>query len=180
MRHSFLPVQDQKALKKRYRLHATIVALFMLSVVGIVGVGSLAPAYIRVAFEEMTQTASLKSSSIDSENLNAAEMVEELRGDASAARELLEMSSRELSSTLIKDAISARASVRVLSIAISDISTTTATMVIQGIAPTRESLVSFKTRLEGFAAGNKVELPISELAKSKDIPFSLRFTRVLP
>ena len=53
-------------------------------------------------------------------------------------------------------------------------------MVVQGIAPTREALVSYKNRLEGLTIGNKVELPISELAKSKDIRFSLRFTRTLP
>ncbi|MEN9912700.1 MAG: hypothetical protein RLY66_108 [Candidatus Parcubacteria bacterium] len=180
MRHSFLPSQDQKALKKRYRLHATVVALFLLSVVGIIGIGSLFPAYVEVSFEERDQNASLKDGA-DKEGVQSiADIISELQSDAILTRELSNTLTEERSSDFIKEVISARASVKVHSISIPEVSTTSAVIVIQGIAPTRESLVSFKTRLEGLANGNKVELPISELAKSKDIPFSFKFTRLLP
>lgn len=180
MRHSFLPTEDQRLLKKRYRLHASIVALFMLSVVGVIGIGLLFPAFVKVSFEERGQAEFLHDVADARANNGIGEMTRELQGDMILMRELSRTLQSERSSVLVKDVVSARASVKIQSITITDISTTSAIMVIQGTASTRESLVSFKTRLENMSIGNKVELPISELAKSRDIPFSLRFTRSLP
>ncbi len=180
MRHSFLPTSEQKALKKKYRIHATVVALFLLSVIGVIGIGALFPAYIEVSFEEKGQAAMLNDATSNQANQNSLDMTYELRADAALAQELSGSSLKKRPSDLIAEIISARASVKISSIAISSISSSTAVMVVQGIAPTREALVSYKNRLEGLTIGNKVELPISELAKSKDIRFSLRFTRTLP
>ena len=66
------------------------------------------------------------------------------------------------------------------SVAITDLSTSTAVIVMQGVAPTRESLVAFKTRLEGLSPGNQIDLPISGFARSKDLPFSLKVLHHLP
>ncbi|MBP6858511.1 MAG: hypothetical protein KBC33_01615 [Candidatus Pacebacteria bacterium] len=152
----------------------------MLSVVGVIGIGSLFPAYVKVSFEERGQAALLQGDMGGQASGGIAEMTRELQEDTMLMRELSRTLGGQRPSTLVKDVVSARGSVKIQSIVVSDISTTSAVMVIQGVAATRESLVSFKTRLENMSVGNKVELPISELAKSKDIPFSLRFTRVLP
>lgn len=180
MRHSFLPTNEQKALKKKYRIHATVVALFLLGVIGVIGIGSLLPAYIEVSYEERQQLAQARDATNKDGEAGTTQIMGELQKDAALVRELSAGLTSKLPSELIRDVISARASVKIGSIVITDMSTSTAVMVIQGIAPNRESLASFKARLEGFALGSKAESPISELAKSKDIPFSLRFTRILP
>ncbi|MEK7641957.1 MAG: hypothetical protein AAB365_03120 [Patescibacteria group bacterium] len=179
MRHSFLPIQEQKTLKRGYRLHAAIVALFLMSVVGVVGICSLFPAYILVSAEERSQTM-LGRSLEDADGSQSAVFARDLERDSKLVRALTSSQAGTKPSLLIQDVVSARASVSITSVMLSELSTTSATMIIQGIAPTRESLVSLKTRLENLGIGNKVELPISELAKSRDIPFSLRFTRSLP
>lgn len=48
-------------------------------------------------------------------------------------------------------------------------------MVLQGNAATRESLLTFKKGIEADPNISNVELPISDLAKSKDIPFAIKF-----
>ena len=48
-------------------------------------------------------------------------------------------------------------------------------MVIQGNALTRESLLNFKRGIEADQNISNVELPISDLAKSKDISFAIKF-----
>lgn len=51
---------------------------------------------------------------------------------------------------------------------------------IQGIAPTREALAGFKSKLESSDLFSKVEIPIADLARDKDLPFSLTITTSKP
>lgn len=54
--------------------------------------------------------------------------------------------------------------------------TSTATLNIAGTGSTRESLVSFVKSLEGVSFFKGVDLPISNLAKDKNIEFSINIT----
>ncbi len=54
----------------------------------------------------------------------------------------------------------------------------TATLSIEGISSTREALVSFVKNLEKSGMFRKVDLPVSNLAKDKDIKFSMSLTIV--
>ena len=47
------------------------------------------------------------------------------------------------------------------------------TMTISGMADSRDALVAFSKRLQGEPSFSNINLPVSSLAKSKDIPFSL-------
>jgi hypothetical protein len=180
MRHNFLPTKDQDVLKRVYYVHAMIVALFLLSVVGLVGLGSLFPAYISTNTEERSQlntVASLKQSNDTSE---ALKIQKDLQDDSAKVTVLSKAINVVRPSAIITRMVEVRGPVRISSIVLSDISTSTAVVVMQGVAPTRESLVDFKTRLERLSIGNKVELPISGFAQSKDLPFSLRVNHKLP
>jgi hypothetical protein len=179
MRHTFFPIQEQKILKREYRLRAVAVAFFMLALAGLIGVISLFPSYIQVAMERSSQAGTLASLKKGPDARAADAYREELESDMKRLA-LLKDSTRVKPSTLIMETVSARGAVDITALSIDNISTTTATIIVQGIAPTRDALVSFKTRLEGLVMGNKVELPISELAKSKDIQFSLKYTTLLP
>lgn len=180
MRHSFLPNSEQDKLKRGYRVHVTIVALFLLSVVGLIGLGSLFPAFISVYTEEQMQlntVASLKGSKDTDESTL---IQKKLQTDSSMITTLSQVAGTVRPSAIVMRMIETRGPVKISSIVLTEVSSTTAIAVIQGVAPTRESLVSFKTRLESLTPGNKVELPISGFARSKDLPFSLRITHKLP
>lgn len=180
MRHSFLPANEQNALKRIYRVHLSIVALFMLSLAGLIGIGSLFPAFISAYTEERAQIRATASLQKDKDSDESMRIQRELRADNSIVVSLSETVSLVRQSTIISRLAEARGPVHISAITITEMSTTTATATIQGVAPTREALVAFKTRLEGLSPGNKVDLPIAGFAKSKDIPFSLKLSHILP
>ena len=66
------------------------------------------------------------------------------------------------------------------SLAYTSNSSTTVTFSINGISGTRESLVSFKKDLDKTALFKNIDLPISNLAKDKDIDFSMIMTMTIP
>lgn len=178
MRYTFLPSTEQKRLKSGYRVHAIIVALFMMSIAGLVGVISLFPSYVLVSTERALRDDTLASIQKGDVSGNGT-IRQELVTDADRLS-LFTKDSSIRPSQLIEDTISARGTVRILAISVEHVSTTTVSIVVQGIAPTRESLVAYKIRLENMATGNKVDLPISELTKSTDIQFSFKYTVVTP
>lgn len=180
MRHSFLPISEQNTLKRVYRIHVTIVALFLLSVVGLIGLVSMFPSFISAYTEEHLQldtVASLKESKDTSESTR---IQKELQADSAKITVLSQVAGTVRPSSIISRVVEVRGTVRISSIVLTEVSTTTAVIVMQGVAPTREALVSFKTRLEALSPGNKVDLPISGFARSKDLPFSLKVNHNLP
>ncbi len=60
------------------------------------------------------------------------------------------------------------------------VSTSTAIISVQGVSDDRESLVSFVKSLEKTGMFKKVDLPVSNLAKERDIKFSATLTLVKP
>ena len=54
--------------------------------------------------------------------------------------------------------------------------TSSISTVIQGKASTRESLIQFKTKLTSDPKITNVELPVSDLAKSKNISYSIKLS----
>jgi hypothetical protein len=60
------------------------------------------------------------------------------------------------------------------SLSFTAVGTSTVEVVIRGTADTRDALVLFKRRLEQDPLISSVELPVSDLAKSKDITFALK------
>ena len=177
MRHSFLPIEEQKILKRGYRSHLVITALFMFSVVGLIGVGSLFPAYMSVSAERQNAEKALASLKKDKDSSGSASTEAELSADADRLAQFNGLENGKRPSILFAGILSLRGQTRVTSISLSDISTTTATILVQGVAPTRESLLTLKSRLEGLNPGSKISLPISGFAKNKDIPFSLKVTQ---
>jgi len=180
MRYIFLPDQEQTILKRRYLMRIVIVAFFLLAVGGLVGVVSLFPTYISLYTEEQSQIKMATLLKKDQDNSGVASLQNELKSDSDKIQILSAVSTGVTPSDLIERIIVARGQVHITSIVLNDIGTTTATITLGGVAPTRESLVAFKTRLQGLSVGNKVDLPITIFDKSKDINFSLKVTHILP
>jgi len=150
------------------------VTLFMISFAIVVGIVSMLPAFIHVRYEKLSveQTLAPLEAAIKSATSTVS------LADVKKQADILAMFNDDLKgkidySYVIGNVVDVRGPVKITSIAVSKVSTTTVTVSIQGIAPNREALLTFKSRLENAAVGNRVELPISQLAKSSNIPFSL-------
>jgi hypothetical protein len=180
MRHTLLPLQERQSLRKEYRIRAVIVLLFMLSISGFIGIIALFPSFIRAYSEEdaaISKIVSLETGKNSAEN-------KALEDSVALSEKLLASLENGMSgfkaSAVINGIIGMRGPLRLTSIAITRTSTTTVSAIVQGIAPTRNSLLSFKTRFEAAAPGNKADLPVSQLGKSSDLQFSLQLTEQLP
>ena len=180
MLHTLLPPIERKSLRHEYRLRTLTVLLFTLSVAGVIGIGSLFPAFIRAMTERAAaeQELALIKKQKDLSGLTAIQQQVAIGQKLVALLSL--NSGRALLSSVVENLTQDRGQVRISSLAVDYISTTTAEATIQGVAPTRDVLLSFKSRLENDNPGSKVELPVSELAKSINIPFSVKISLNLP
>lgn len=179
MRHTLLPLQERILLRREYHTRITISFLFILCLALLVGISSLFLTYI-------------KALSLESEIQNKANVVvkdkdsadiKEIQQSVVKSLALLDSLNKEPKSVSLSDLISGvinmRGSLKFTSFSVMKISTSTYTINIQGLAPTRNSLLTFKTNFENLAPGNKVDLPVSTLAKSTNIAFSLQLKQEL-
>lgn len=161
-------------------MRVIIVGCFITSFVIIVGIAALVPTYIRArnAEQEQLDTISVFKNNQATSGVDA--ITEELKADNNILKVLHTTNNRPRPSEAIEDVVNARGNVTITSVSYETISTTTIVIVVQGKAPTRESLLSFKGRLESFSKDTKVELPVSQLASSINIQFALRISYPTP
>jgi hypothetical protein len=178
MQHTLVPPHERSLLRREYHVRAWIVALFAFSLAGAIGVAGLFPAFMRGTLEERLQLAAIASLEENKNASNAAAIEQELASDKILLAALADGTNQKLLSAEIGELISRKGSVRLASIAVNRLPEGKVKMIIQGTAPTRESLLSLKTRIETQVPGAAVTLPISQLAKSANIQFSLEI--ILP
>lgn len=174
MHLTFLPNKEKDVLRREYFVRILIVGCFMLSVAGVIGMIFLYPSFSSAL---STKKSALLSVVEDKTDENIISMSKELSFDN---RLLMFFGTQEqelLLSSVINEIVSVRGSVRLKSLNIERVSTTSVAIVVSGIASTRQSLLSFKNRLESSMPGSMVELPVSELADQTDIKFSLAIKR---
>jgi hypothetical protein len=179
MQHTLIPPQERRILRNEYHVRAWIILLFALSVSGTIGVASLFPAFLRGSLEERTQLEAIASLEKNKRESGVVNIEQELATDKLLLAVLAEGSDRMLLSAEIQDLIMLKGSVHITSISVGRLDKAGVRMVVQGVAPTRESLLGFKSKLEA-SPGTSVTLPISQLAKSTNIQFSVEITRSKP
>lgn len=179
MRHTLLPLQERIVLRREYYKRIILVFCLTFSLATFVGMAFLAPTFIRALSTEREvggDNTNITNGSGNTDLKNARQ---------SFARSLVMMNSLKEGvgspriSDLVNDVVDIRETVRFTSFTATKVSTTTFTMVVQGVSPTRNALLAFKSNFESMAVGNKVDLPVSELAKSSNIQFSLKLNKKL-
>ncbi|MFA6601445.1 MAG: hypothetical protein WCT02_01095 [Candidatus Paceibacterota bacterium] len=177
MRHTLLPLHERIVLRREYYIRALVVLFFTLSLAGLLGIAALFPAFssaseaVRVSREAVS---SLKKSKTDS---GLMALQQEMIQSQGVLNSLGSRSEVMKTGDFIGGIIQIKGPLRFSSIAIGQISSTTAMATIHGIAPTRDSLLAFKSRFEGLTPGNKVDLPVSTLSKSTNIEFTFQITQ---
>ncbi|MFA6315336.1 MAG: hypothetical protein WC648_03155 [Candidatus Paceibacterota bacterium] len=180
MYHTLVPQSERLALRRAYRRRYVVVLCFALSIAGIIGIVSLIPSLLFVSIERKSAEIELASLIKAKDMSGLTEIQQQVAVSQGLLVHLAAGAVSPRSSDLIEDVVRNRGNVRLTSVALTQVSTSSASMTIRGVAPTRESLLSFKGRLLTSYPGSKVDLPVSELARSADINFSIQLIRKLP
>jgi hypothetical protein len=176
--YTLLPDEQIKNLVKEYHIRLFILGLFCLSGAVWIGIGSLLPSYIISVMQQQNAQ----------NHLQAIEKTTQTPVNASVAAEVAASNANIL---LIKGAedtvvfsaiIEDLANRRIPGITLNDIEIAHApvasnpnetSVAIRGTATTRDVLVAFQHALVGDTEFSQVDLPISDLAKSTDVDFSI-------
>lgn len=182
--YTLLPEKEIKVLKKEYRTRLFIVALFFISFSILAGVASLIPSYVYSYIQEKDALTSLQALQDSRKERGTDSVIKELAAAQTLVEDLKKYHDSADFSQVISEIISRKNSQILLnSFQIKeseDIAKKSLDVVIQGKALTRDSLLAFKKNLEQNPFISKIELPVSDLAKSKDISFALKLIIQIP
>jgi hypothetical protein len=177
MQHTLISPIERKKLRREYHVRAWIILLFTICVAGIVGVTSLIPSFMRAALEERTQLDAIAVLERNKKQSGVVDLEQELVADKLLLSALAQGSDQLFLSVEIQDLIALKGTVRLTSFALERGADGQTKVIILGVAPTRESLLTFKNRIETSVPGTVTTLPISQLAKSTQIQFSMEIIR---
>lgn len=180
MYYNLIPIVEKKALKHEYRMRLVIVGCFLMSTAFVFGIGELFPSFIHSYTEERSRLSAVNSIKKDNDNNGITNIDKALTTDAATVDILASGLKDTKLSTLLQSIISLRGQTHISTFGITRSAPQEVSIDIQGVAPTREALLSFKSRLESYNSGKKIDFPPSQLVKSSNINFSIHFTQKLP
>ncbi len=172
---NLLDTQSKKEVHKTYILRRSIVMLCMAIFLYILFIISLVPTVYTVYVQRETQMFELNSlkSSGASKNVNFTESV---IGSTNRILELFHKHVEKQAVTPILFSVLQKKTSAITWKSIQYQSIGTPVLVIEGTAKTREDLLGFLKSLQSSGEFEKVDLPISNFAKNRDIPFNLTLT----
>lgn len=175
--YTLLPEKELRALKREYRTRILIVLICFISCGIIVGIISLLPSYILSYTQEKDSIGKLESVKKSRVDNGADTYSKELSDSSDILQSLKKDHDPIIFSEILKRIIQYKnksVSLNAFQISKTPNASSSIEMMILGKAMTRESLLEFKKNIEQDAGILKVELPLSDLAKSKDVSFSLK------
>lgn len=175
--YTLLPEKEMRALRREYRIRVFVVLFFFISCGIVVGIGSLMPSYLSSYTSEKEAIEKVASIKQDRKVSGMDNLSKELNQSYELVKKLKTDEDSLIFSDIIKKIIGHRkSSISINSIQLSRIDDvlSSSEIILQGKSTTRDALLDFKKSLEADASISKIELPISDLAKSKDINFAIR------
>lgn len=162
-------------------MRVAVVSIVALAVAVFIGCAGLFPAFIRSVEDSNAAadavTADAKSNVADSALTTA-------KAELAAANILVTTLAADANQPSFTDVVRAVVSVSngvaVSGLDISSSDPKTVSVIITGNAPTRDSLLAYRTRLEKLFVGTKIDIPIADLAKNSNLGINLRFAIKLP
>lgn len=175
--YTLLPEKYVAKLKREYRVRFATMFFFFITIALAIGAVSLFPSYILSRGQERQATQDLSSL----KKIAATSGADQVEKDALNTKTLVRAITGHQDAVLLSDIVESivahrKSSVTISSLEVGRPSPTAVTARISGVALTRDALVAFKKELEGDARFIKVELPVSDLAKSKNIRFSMNLS----
>ena len=174
--YTLLPEEKVKIFKKEYRSRLFIILAFFVSSAIIIGIISLFPSYILSYSRQNDSIEAVNSLKAKKEESGMNTLIKELSQSQDLLKKIKASQDTFSYSDFIKEIVNEKPrNVAILSLHLSKSQTATSTvdMDLQGKALTREDLLNFKNILGKNANIVKVDLPVSDLTKSKDVLFTL-------
>jgi len=176
---NLLPFEERKRLQKEYLLRILVLFFWGIFITGIIGLASLLPAYFlsKTKYRSVTEEhqSLTKILELKEKNDNLASLLKELEEETTV---LGNKTSILLPTDIFQKIIGKKSNAISLGAFTYQIvpdkkDPNKKSLVVSGIAQTRESLVAFVDKLRGDSVFSRVDLPVSNLAKSSKINFSL-------
>lgn len=173
--------QYAKILRRDYRIRLATVLLYGISFALIIGACALIPSYMLSKEKLVTASQDLQSLKTRREESGAAKQEKEIF----TSRDLINKVNSHISPITLYSVVESIVSSRSSGISLTQMSVDTGsvaankdgglgTISVSGVASDRDSLLAFKHNLEKNGRFIKVELPLSDLAKSRNIDFSIK------
>ena len=181
--YTLLPEKEAGALRLEYKIRILIVLLFFVSSAVIVGIISLIPGYVISSIKENELTSKLEELKKSKEARGIDATIVELKQGSDILRQIQQDVKESSFENAIQNTVSAKLPKAIFtSIQISSVTETNSTstndssyeVLIQGKSATRESLLEFKRNIEKNPIFSKVEFPIPDLTKTKDVAFAIK------
>ncbi len=175
--YTLLPKHDIDVLKNEYRIRVITLLMFFISCSIVGGIVALIPAYLYSYNQEKDSLKKLNQAQQSKESSGIYEVIKNLEAAEKLVAKLKEDSPIvEISSTLDRVLMHANGlvSVSAFQINITKSASSSAEIVIQGRSKTRETLLTFKKNLEQDTMFYDVEMPISDLARTKESTYAIK------
>jgi len=170
-------IQRVKEEYNRRRLIVVLTAIILVLLVAIVGT---LPSYVLSTIREIEVEEKSRVTETAEVSGDEAELEEWLK-ETNAALEVLSATSLEPKPSLyIEKVVSERGSgLYLTNFSWRKDKDSKITLIVRGIASTRQALIAFRDNLDALEEFSLVELPLSDLALSKDINFQIILTPAL-
>lgn len=171
---NLIPDSVKEKILKDYQERRVVVWLFALFLLSVTIVIFLLPAYVHVFFEEKNIRADVEIVKNSLQLKKADDVVGTIKATNELLKALSPAKSHVRTSEIIEKTLGAKnAAIHITDIEYMETKTSSSTVLLKGIADKRESLREFVNTLEGTEGFAKVELPVSNFAKDKNIDFSI-------
>ncbi len=172
---NLIPAEAKKHLVREYWIRSVTVWFFLWSFVLLLGIAILVPSYALIhlqvnAYKVTAETADEKNADFES----TAKELERASKTAVALEKHFSYGGMTEYISLLKEFESSNISITQVTIERTEQGV--APIKITGIAEDRQALASFRSRMLEAEKIESVDLPISNLAKDKQIPFDLTIT----
>lgn len=176
--YTLLPGAERKALKREYRIRLFIFSLFFISTAILAGTISLIPAYVQSYSQEKSALVNVENIKKNRKQSDTDRIINELKTTDENIKKINSFPKQiQYSGIIVKLIENKNNGIAINSIQFptnTNNATSSITAVLQGRANTREALVQFKNKIEADPGVMSVELPVSDLAKSKEINYSIK------
>lgn len=175
--YMLLPKEEMRILRREYRVRLSIIVLFFASCAILAGMIGLLPSFAQVRAEKKELLAKFEELEKTRKENGAEQIEKDLLRSQAIAKKILETENDAVYSSIVEKVIAKRpqqVALSFLDLGRSEDTATTTLMSVQGKAANREALLEFKKRLESDPAIKSVELPLSDLAKSRNVAFTVK------
>lgn len=174
---NLIPADAKKHLVREYWLRSVTVWFFLWTFALALGIFILIPSYMLINLQ--VKAYSVSAETADAKNANFENVGKELERASKTAASLNEHFSQPAMTEYIKLLRGFEtSSIHIKQISIERVETGINPIKITGVAADRQSLAAFRTRMLEDETIEAVDLPISNLAKDREIPFELTVTMV--